>query len=74
MLCGVIEQSVGVFDSFVNCLDWDYINSFCNGLEKAYCDEGVECPMALTHVPRAGATSVSCRSDSKEEGKSGPFT
>lgn len=31
----VIEQSMSVFDSFVNRLGGDLVNLFCNGLEKA---------------------------------------
>lgn len=41
-------------------------------MEKAYFDNIVKCPVALTHVSGAGANSVVWRSDSVGEVESGP--
>lgn len=46
----VIDQSGVVFDSFVNRLGGELVNSFCVGLEQAYSDNLVYCVVVLTHV------------------------
>lgn len=58
VISGIIEQSVSVFDGFVNQLGGDLVNSFRVRLEKAYLENLVKCSVALTHVSGAGATSV----------------
>lgn len=70
----VIEHSVSVFDGFVKRLGGDMVKSFCIGLEKAYSENMVECPVAMTHVSKAGAIIVSWWSESNDEVESGPST
>lgn len=70
-LHGVIEQSLSVFDGFVNRLGGDMVNSFRVGIENAYSDNSVEYPVDLTHVFKAGATSMSWRLDSVGEVEDG---
>lgn len=67
MLRGIIDLSVSVFDGFVIRLGRDLVNSSRVGCEKAYSDNMAECPVPLTHVSGAGASSVSCRSVSEGE-------
>lgn len=69
---GVIEQSVSGFDGFVNLLCGVLVNSFRARLKKAYFENMVECPVSLTLVSRACATSVFWRSGSEGEAESGP--
>lgn len=52
MLRSVIEQSVSVFDNFVNRLGGDVITWFHFGLEKAYSDNLVDCAEAHKNVTR----------------------
>lgn len=59
VLRGFIEKSVSFSDGFVNQLGGEVVDSFRAGLEKVYYDNLVKCPVALTHVLTAGATSVS---------------
>lgn len=74
VLRGDIEPSVSVLDRFVKWLDGDLVNWFHVSLEKAYSDNLVSCPVALTPISKAGATSRSWHSESKGEVEDGPFT
>lgn len=58
-LRGMVEQSMSVSDGFVSRFGGDLVNAFCVSLEEAYLDNTSECPVALTDVSGAGATSVS---------------
>lgn len=72
VLSSVIEQSVPVFDGFVNCLGGVLINMIHDGLEKTSSDNSAEYPVALKYFSGVAANSVSWSSDRKEEGESGP--
>lgn len=69
---GFIKASVSVSGGFVNRLGNDLVKLFRLGLEKGYSENLVECPVVVTHVSRASATSVSYRSYSQGEAESGP--
>lgn len=74
VLRGVIEQSAIGFEGLVNRLGGDMVNLFRIGLEKAYSNNMVECPVVLTLVSGAGATSLSWWSDSASESETGAST
>lgn len=71
VLRGIIEQSVSIFDGFVNRLGSELVNSVRVGFEKAYFDNLVEFLVSLIHFSRVGATSISWRSDSEGDAESG---
>lgn len=72
VLRGVIDQSVSVFEGFVNRLCGDLINTCCVSIQKPYSNNLVECAVALTHVPGAGAISMSRPSVNESEIENGP--
>lgn len=65
-LRGFIEQFDSVFDGFFNRLGCEIFNSFQIGLDNAYSDNLVDCPVSLTHFLGSAATSVYWQFDSKE--------
>lgn len=64
IFCAVVEQYVTVFDGLVNPLGGELVNSLQADLKRVYSDNSVNCPVSLTHVSGASATSVFWRSDS----------
>lgn len=72
VLSGVLEQSVSVFDSFLNLLDGELVSLFRVASDKAYSDDLVGYGVSLTYVPGDGASSMSWRSDTEGEDESSP--
>lgn len=70
VLGGVVEQSVCIFDGFINPFGCDLMGSIRVRSEKAYCDNLVQCPVPLAHVSVTGATSMSWRSDIEDNSES----
>lgn len=72
VLRGVIKQPVSVFIDFVNRLDGELVSTFWVGLEKAYSDNSVECPVFLTHISGLALPVFSGISDRESGADSGP--
>lgn len=67
---GVIGQSVSLCDSFVNRPGGAIVNSFLSWFGESVFQKFVECPVYLTHISRAGATSLFWKFDSDSEAES----
>lgn len=74
VVCGVIAQSISVFDGSVDLLSGYLVNSLRIGLGKGYCHYLVEGLVSFKYVPGVGRIIVYWRADIGDVVESGPST